>query len=220
LTGSDPAEAQRQRDMMATRIRSMATRLGVSLDGARLQTLTEDALKLGAGEQEISMWLVNETRSGFGTIASGIDSLRAQAANYAVPVSDQTLATWSAQIATGQVSPEGFLSYLKEQAKSMFPALAGAIDAGVSVRQYAEPFIQIAVQELGLNPADIRLNEAKWQRPLTTISADGQPTTMSQYDWTRLIRTDEEYGFDKTPGALADATQVKDTLLKQMGFAA
>lgn len=219
MVGTDPAEAQRQRDVMATQIRNMATQLGVSLDGARLQTLTEDALKLGAGQQEITAWLVNETRSGYGTLTAGQDSLRAQAANYAVPVSDQTLATWAAQIATGQVSPEGWLSYLKETAKSMFPTLSAAIDSGISVRQYAEPYVQIASQELGLNSSQISLNDAKWQRALTNVDQDGNPTAMSLYDWTRLIRTDAQYGFDKTPGAVSDAVTVKDTILKAMGFA-
>lgn len=218
----DPATADRLFTQQRAQLLDQASQLGISLAGTDFDAMVERSLSLGLDQNQITdMLLAAGGQVTPGLLTSTQDQLRAQAANYAVPISTQTLATWAQQIAGGAATPDGFVSYLHEQAKSLFPALAAAIDSGITVRQYAEPYVQIASNELGLNPRDINLSDTKWSRAISGIDpATNTPAAMSLYDWTRLIRTDETYGYDKTPGALADATQVKDTLLKQMGFAA
>jgi hypothetical protein len=143
------------------------------------------------------------------------------AAKYAVPLSDQIVDKWSQDLATGMVDMNVYESYLREQAKSLFPGLANAIDRGITVDQYVQPYAQIAVQELGVNPAEIDWRDPKWNTAIHRIDPKtGVPTAMSLSDWTKELRTNSVYGFDQTQRAQEQAAALGQALLQRMGRAA
>jgi hypothetical protein len=105
-----------------------------------------------------------------------------------------------------------------EQAKSLFPGLTSALDQGVTVRQYAEPYLQIAQQELGTNINAISLTDPKWNAAVNQIDPKtGQRVSMNLSDWTSKIRSDSQYGYDTTEQARTRAAQLSTQLTNMMG---
>lgn len=222
LKKSDPQEYRRRRQQTIDFMVITARNLGVEEGKQRVFILAERALSLGWSNQEIERFLAADVKvkktGNTGATAVTVDSLKKQAALYAVPLSDQTVQMWTTQILRGMVPPESFESYLKEQAKSMFPGMAEAIDAGVTVSQYAEPYRQWAAQILELNPEDLTITDPRIQKGLFTQSKDGQRTSMNLADYQSYLRGLPEYR--KTRGAQEQAAGLTEMLTETWGATA
>jgi hypothetical protein len=144
--------------------------------------------------------------------------LKSMADAYLVPVSDGALSEWSRKELSGEVPQDGFLSYVKEQAKSLFPTLSAAIDRGVTVAQYSDPYKQLAAQVLEVSPESISLADPKWSRALTNVDPKtGDRAAMSLYDWQALLKTDPQYGYDRTQQGRQEGAQLADKILQTFG---
>jgi hypothetical protein len=125
---------------------------------------------------------------------------------------------WATKLASGAVDQAAITGYAQEQAKSLFPGLADAISRGVTVRQYADPYLQIANQELGINTSTVSLTDPKWMKAINTIDPKtGARTSMNLSDWTSLVRSDPTYGYDKTTQASSQAADFAGRLGQMMG---
>ena len=139
------------------------------------------------------------------------DQLKQVASEYLVPISDQVIQQWGQNIASGQVDLNGFTSYMKEQAKSLFPGLTAAIDSGQTVKQYTDPYRQKAAQVLEINPDSIDFSQPQWEKALQQIDPKtGERVSMSLSDWGMELRSNPLYGYSKTQGA---KTQAYDSVL-------
>lgn len=156
-----------------------------------------------------------------GDVAAQATTVKGLANDYGVPLSDAATMDWATKLAQGAITTDSVRGYLVEQAKSLFPALAGALDRGITVRQYVDPYLQIAQQELGINPATVSLTDQKWMTALNQVDPKtGQRVSMSLDDWLKKIRTDPAYGYDTTSKGRQDATQLATTLQAKFGAAA
>lgn len=156
-----------------------------------------------------------------GDLAANAATIKGMANEYGVPLSDMAVQGWAKQLAQGAVTMDSIKGYLVEQAKSLFPSLAGALDRGITVAQYAAPYVQLAVQELGVNPAGISFTDPKWMQALNQVDPKtGQRTAMSLDQWLTTIRTDPRYGYDTTHKANQDASQLATMLEQRFGAAA
>lgn len=222
LKKSDPQEYRRRRQQTIDFMVITARNLGVEEGNQRIFILAERALSLGWSNQEIERFLAADVKvkktGNTGAAAVTVDSLKQQAAQYGVPLSDQTVQMWTTQILRGMVPAESFESYLKEQAKSLFPGLAAAIDSGVNVRQYVDPYVQIAAQTLERNPDSITLNDPIIQKALYQVGKDGTRTSMSLGDYGQYLRGLPEYR--KTRGAQEQAAGLTEMLTETWGATA
>ena len=222
LLQSDPAEARKQQSALAVQMRQWASSVGLTVSADEAMYIA--SLSLGNGESQAE-WQANIYRQY--TQAAGqkptvvVDQLKARAYEYAIPLSDSVMLKWSQDIATGMADMNTYESYLREQAKSLFPSLSNAIDRGITVNQYVQPYAQVAVQELGINPQEIDWRDPKWNMAIQrTDPKTGTSTAMSLADWTREIRTNDVFGYDKTPKAQEQATMLSQALLQRFGSAA
>ena len=222
LTQTDPAEATRQQNMLALQMRQWAASVGLQITADDAAYVAGLSLARGASESEWKGGIYQEFAGVRGQRPSTVrDQMGAMAAQYAVPLSDQTVDKWSQDLATGMVDMNMYESYLREQAKSLFPGLSNAIDRGITVQQYVQPYAQIAVQELGLNPGEIDWRDPKWNTAIHRVDAKtGVPTSMSLADWTKELRTNAVYGFDQTQRAQEQAAALSQGLLQRFGRAA
>ena len=203
-------------------MRQWASSVGLTVSADEAMYIA--SLSLGNGESQAE-WQANIYRQY--TQAAGqkptvvVDQLKARAYEYAIPLSDSVMLKWSQDIATGMADMNTYESYLREQAKSLFPSLSNAIDRGITVNQYVQPYAQVAVQELGINPQEIDWRDPKWNMAIQrTDPKTGTSTAMSLADWTREIRTNDVFGYDKTPKAQEQATMLSQALLQRFGSAA
>lgn len=197
LKKTNPGEYRRQRQQMVDNMVTLARNLGVEEGSQRIFILAEKALALGWSNDEIQRYLAADVKvkatGNTGQTAVTVDSLKEQAAQYAVPMSDATLQQWTTQVLRGMVPMESFQSYLKEQAKSLFPGLAKAIDSGVTVEQYVEPYKQLTAQTLEVNPESITINDPRVQKALFSQTKDGTRTSMTLSDYTKYLRSTPDF---------------------------
>jgi hypothetical protein len=115
------------------------------------------------------------------------------------------------------VTPDEFTDYVKEQAKSLHPGLASAIDRGVTVKAYVDPYAQVAAQTLDVSPDSIDfVHDPKYQKALFQKDPKtGENTAMSLADWGTYLRTLPDYA--KTRGANQMAAQFGNSLLQTFG---
>jgi len=219
----DPAT---QRQQIATQVASLtneAKQLGLVIDPKRLSQMAVNSLRYGWSGQQVRNAMVSEGKFDMsgktGSAALTLrDNLKARASQYLVPVSDKTMNQWMKNVTRGDVSEQDFDGYLKEQAKSLFPGLAAAIDRGVTVEQYADPYRQIASQTLEIDPQQVNFLQPRWSKALQQIDPKtGDRTSMSLSDWQNTLRTDASYGYDKTQQAHQQAADLTTQLAKTFG---
>lgn len=222
LQKTNPGEYSRQLQQKADEIVIASRNLGIPQDNAKIKKLAERALSLGWSPQELQRYVAAEVKvqetGNTGATAVTVDSLKEQAAQYGVPMSLPTLQQWTTQILRGMVPAAAFQSYLKEQAKSLFPGLSAAIDAGISVQQYVEPYRQITAQTLELNPNDLRLDNTHMQKALYAVGKDGARTQMTLSEYTQYLR--ETPDFRKTRQAQESAASLTETITQMFGATA
>lgn len=154
----------------------------------------------------------------FGMAGQTARQIREMAGQYLVPISEQMLEKWTEQIVRGTTDMEGFNSYLVEQAKSLFPGMAGALDKGVTVAQYADPYRQIAARELELNPESIDLNDPRFRKMLDQTDSKGNRVSMTLSESAEYLRRLPEW--QQTRGANEKAASLTENILKTFGAVA
>lgn len=201
----DPATNNRKIANAQASIASQASQAGLNLDASALRAIARNSLRLG--------WTSEQTQQALGhqfhynplsrQQAPVVDQIKQLAAQYLVPISDAHMQQWGSQLIGGQIDANNLEGYLKAQAKSLFPSLSAAIDSGVTVRQYVDPYAQLAVQN-GVAPSstDINWQDPKWQQALFQVDPKtGVRTAMSLADWQDKIRSDPAFGYDNTDQA-------------------
>lgn len=226
LKATDPRRWKENLKAYHDKIVVLARNLGVPMtDNAAIDKLAERAMNLGWDDSQIQRYVAADIKVGAGVQNTGqaavtVDDLRTQASDWMVPISDATLQDWTRQILKGDVPAEAFGSYLREQAKSMFPGLSDAIDRGVTVKQYTDPYRQYAGQLLEIDPNSIDLvHDPKFSKAMfSTDPKTGQRAQMSLSDWQSYLRTTPDY--NKTAQAVDQAANFAETLTKTFGAVA
>lgn len=218
----DPATAGAQAKTMSANVIATSTSLGIHLSPAEVAWYSELAASGGWDQTALTRSLVDNTqrdRFKAGTIGSTKDGLHATAANYGVNISDAAAMTWAQQISTGRQTQEGFEDWTRNQAKAAYPQLTKEIDSGLTVKQIADPYMQIAAQTLGINPETMSLTDPRWQRALQGRDDKGNATgPMTTQDWQRHLMTDPGYNYGHTQNGQAAALQLRDALGKTFGL--
>jgi hypothetical protein len=226
---TDPAEAAKQSGTMGVTISSLGQMLGVPLDAAQTKWLTEEALG-GAWDKnevqrQVAMLAARKTVSA-GTIKQTSAQLNQIAASYGVPLGTQRVFEWSQNIAEGKADQNGFEAFARDTAKRLYPYMGKQLDQGMTVKQIADPYLQIASQTLGVNPDTIDLSDPKWHRALQPPSNPANPagtkpaefnSPMSHLDWQRTLMTDPTYGYQYTDSARKAAFDMTTQLEQSFG---
>lgn len=217
---SDPATARQSVAQQASTLQTMAGKMGLTIDPTRLSNLAETSMRYGWTTQQINSalaaeWHYDPKNKQQNVIVQGI---KGKAKQYYVPLSDGTMETWAKGIMAGTFTEEQLDQYMKDTAKSMFPQLTAAIDAGHTVDDYVDPYRQTAASTLDLPPDAIDFDDPKWRQALEQKDPKtGQVSVMTLTEWKRKIKTDPTYGYDKTQQGVADGAAVANSLLKTFG---
>ncbi len=98
---------------------------------------------------------------------------------------------------------------------SLFPSLKNALDSGVTVAQYVEPYRQMAAQTLEINPDDVDFMSPKYSQALFQNSPDGKRTSMSLADFGTYLRKQPE--FRQTKAANEQAASMTNYITELFG---
>jgi hypothetical protein len=114
-----------------------------------------------------------------------------------------TLDAWSKQI--------------KDAAKSKYAAFANQIDAGMTVRDVASPYLQEMASTFELDQNVLTLDDPIVQRALTGVNETGQPSLTPLWQFQRELKQDERYF--KTNKANQQFTGLATEIARQFGKA-
>lgn len=216
-----PADVAGQRKALEQNLQQMAVGLGMTLTPDRLQVMSGWALKNGYTDEEIKRMVLSEYHYDPKALAQGqtattLDSLKQQARAYMVPVSDAALGMWVDALIKEQQDPASFTEWLRQQAKGMFPPLAGQIDGGMDTKTLLDPYKNVLESELGL--ADVDMADMKYMGQLMQVDPSSGSRTMPNLDqWRTMIRTNPAYGWGKTVNAQEMSVDLGARLAEEMG---
>lgn len=221
LLVTDPATAQQDGQRAAQMIGDLSTQLGLQLTDDQKWNYSV-AATMGQWDATRAKYELLSAGGPTGDMQSGVLGDTAAQVHklgeaYGQPMSDASVMEWSRKIASGASSMEALQGGLQGWAKNLYPALATSIDQGMTVRDYASPYLQLAGTELGINPAEIKLTDPKWTNLFLTQDKAGTQVTRSLQDAQSTIRTDPSYGFDHSSQATQTASQLATQLSQRFG---
>lgn len=220
----DPATYQQNLNNAASKIRMMAAEMGRGGTAWTWDNLAFRALIHGYDEEQIRLVIANEVQgtpltdgavSGQAGQIQGY--LKQLSANYGVPASDQWITTALNRIQGGMDTLEGYENIVKARAKAQYAHLASQIDAGMTVRDIADPYIAsyaqvLEVPETGINLTDPAIQKALQVKDPTTGAFSNKP----MHEFVRELKDDPRW--DKTKNAQEEAYRMVNRLGKDMGF--
>lgn len=217
----DPGTTKEKIRQQTIYLQGLADKEGTTIDPQRLHDLAETSLRYNWKQSQIDASLKAEFKYDPTSTkqASQIGTMKGIAADYMVPLSDDALKTWDKGLSTGDFSTADYTEYVKSVAKSMFPQMATAIDAGHTVKNYIDPYRQMAAQTLDLAPDQIDfMNDPRFRSAIDqTDPKTGMRTVMTLSDFSTKMKTDSSYGYDKTTAGIGEGASLATNILQKFG---
>lgn len=139
--------------------------------------------------------------------------------NYGIKPS-QSFVTTAIKSIVGSDDPAGAKANLeqqmKEQAQILYPALTDKINAGLSVRAIADPFIATYAKLMEENDLNVGLDNQTISQALSHKNDKGEYQLMDIDSFARSIRSKDEWL--NTKNAKETMLSAADGILKQFGF--
>lgn len=216
---TDPAQHARNVAQTRAALALQARAMGFEPTAAWLDRVSKQVTRNGSTEEEIQSLVAAEWYTRYdkkpnaditegtqtGQVATVVNQLKAMAAQYGYPLGDDTLENQTFKVLNGTATAQSFEDTYKTWAKTHFQGAAHLIDAGQSVAEILDPYAQIAAQELGSDKSAILASDPMYQAALNGADGGGM---MSLPAWRTKIRTDSQYGWDKSANAQQQAYQM------------
>lgn len=226
LQATDPATYQRTLLNATDQVILKTTQLGRQIDmptatALALRTLTENASWDDNRLTNLVAGVAPVQHAGGGAYVNNAaqlaDHMTQVAQNYGVPYTQDSMDYWLNAIQLGRDSLDGFESQMRARAKAQYPHFANQIDAGVTIRDIADPYIAQYAKTLEVPETDVTLKDPAIARALQQTGQDGQTqTSMPMWQFTRALKDDPRY--DKTAQAKDDAYSTLAKVGKDFGF--
>lgn len=230
----NPAEARKRQEQAQHNVLLAGIDMGANLSMQQVGYIADLWLQNGWSTAEMRDQIIGYTsklpaaKRAPGQFGAAITKVKQIADDYAMPVSDKEAAGFAQQLLfqgtggdTAGRDEASLRDVFAQRARSLYPSLRKELEAGVTVKQWAQPFFQVAAQELGVSPDAITFNDPKWQALLEgQKSKDG--TTSDPYSlaqWQTKLRTDARYGYDQTNNARLNAAGLAQGLAQMFGNA-
>ena len=194
----DPATARARMHQTKVRLIQTGQQMGVHVDPKRLADMAWRVNAYAWSDEQVASAFRAEMKFDpkkvdkyYGMMAVNAASIKEQAADYGVKIDDKTAFNLMTQLVGRSTSEEGITEFIKKQAKIKYAGLADDIDAGMTVKDYASPFIQTQAKLLELDPADVHLDDPRiaaalqYRDPKTS-----KPAAMSLFDFEKTVKSD------------------------------
>jgi hypothetical protein len=223
LKTSKPGEFKAQRDQLVVKARAISKEMGVSLGegkGSILGYLVDQAQMHGWDEATLRMRIGGSLKGATATFGGQAGEVQQQIRqlyyDMGVPYSSYTVNNAVRSVLMGASTVQAHQAYVAGQAKSRFPSLAAQIDAGMTVRQIAQPYVQTVAQLLEQAPDSITLQDALVKRGLSQRDDKGQPGLMPLWQFEQTVKQDARW--DKTKNAHEEYAEMGRQIGRDWGF--
>lgn len=222
LQSTDPAEYQQKLDAKVTELQIMAQAGGAyfsdpqQLKDLALSILGDPSLSQSTVQYMVFAHAAYTGQQVGGTLGNTMAGVKALASQYYVPISDEAAFNWSKRIAQGASTQDGLEAYMRNQALSKYSQFTDEINAGSTLKDLFDPYVQQTAKLLDVSPDMVRLDDPKWAQMIDTKDpSTGKPRAMTLSEASEFVKRSDDY--DKTQPALDAAAKFGETLGETFG---
>lgn len=222
MKSSDPATWSFTLDANKQKALTMAAEIGASIPGSALDQLAENMAMTGMTDEGLRSLLsgyidFTSDQNLNGQAGMHAASMRKYASDMGVDVSQQAIKNYAQLMVRGMSTQDDYKNFVNEQATSAFPAFAQQIKGGQTMRNIANPYVQMMAQTLEVNPNQLSLRDPTIMSGLNGLDQDGKPTGRTLTDFQTMLRGDPRWR--STQQAQDKTMNIGLNVLKQMGVA-
>lgn len=120
---------------------------------------------------------------------------------------------------TGQLTDDDIQTGLRVAAKLKYSHLAEAIDAGQTLEDLTADYKKVAASVLERPAESIDMTNPDYEKAIAFDDGKGK-RMMTTGEWSRLLRTDSKYGWQRTQGAIDTGRRIAMNIVQsfQRGF--
>jgi len=219
---TDPATWNAQLSAAVIQVRQLAAEIGAAVPDSKISKIARNMLETGMQEDQLRYALgeyVTFTKDGTlrGEAAMHEYTIKEYAYNMGIKLTDQAIKNQAQQVVRKVATTQDFESQIRESAKSMFPSYAKEIDAGITVKDIASPYIQMMADELEIPDHSIDVTTPVIKNALNRLDAKGKPAGVNLYDFQQELRSDPRWA--ETDKAKDGVMSVGVQVLRDMGLA-
>lgn len=218
---TDPATYKAALGAAQAQASEAAVKAGAILSTKQLQKLASNMVNFEWNDAQINNFLgqfvdfqANKTMGG--TAGAAANQIRTYAYDQGVKVSDQTVKNSAAYLTRGITTMQQVQDGLKATAISTYPGFTDQIMAGNTMRDIAQPYIQMTADQLEVPETDVDVWHPKVAAALQQADGKGAPAPMTLPQYQQTLRLDPSWR--KTQGAQNNALAVGRQVLQQMGL--
>ncbi len=220
LNNPDVAASAQSLANIVRSVQRTATRYGISLSDAQAKNLAAQSIQQGWDAATLNEEVARKGRVAgtTGEAAKAIDDLREYANAYGIKYNDDWYANATKAVLEGRESLETFQNTIRDIAKSRYGGFATQIDAGLTTKQAASPYIQSMASILELDPNAVNLDDPTISKALTGVNEQGAPTVMPLWQFERELKKDSRWRYTKNAQDELLGTGMQ--VLRDLGFEA
>lgn len=193
MGGADQQATLREKVAAVKRI---AMNIGVVLSKEEVRFEAMRMARDGDTDAQVKLWLANKyeynpKKSTQGFVRQFQEDLDDLARQYGYRIGSNQREVWTRDAIRGDLTAESFEDEMRTNAQQRFPELNLE---GRTLADALAPWLDTAVEELGVSPEEIDLRESKWTDVIN-------PETKKLYtndEYRKFIRTDSRYGWRTT----------------------
>lgn len=220
LNNPDIAASAQSLANIVRSVQRTATKYGISLSTVEAKNLAAQSISQGWDAATLNEEVARKGRVGgaSGEAAKAIDDLREYANAYGIKYNDEWYANATKAVLEGRESLDTFQNTIRDVAKSRYSGFASQIDAGLTTKQAASPYIQSMASILELDPNAVNLDDPTISKALTGVNDQGAPTVMPLWQFERDLKNDTRWRYTKNAQDELLGTGMQ--VLKDLGFEA
>lgn len=222
MKAEDPATYKATIEASKVAVQQMAVKMGAILSDKAVAKLASNIVNYGWQDAQIQDFLGNYVKFNDKHVLGGMagaafQQLRTLAYDNGVFASDDQLKTQAAYVVKGVSNMEKESANIRGIAMGQYPAFADQIEAGVSMKDIAEPYVQSMSKVLELPDTEVDMFNPKIKAALNRMGPDGKPSPMSLTDFENSLRDSPDWR--RTANAQNQVFQVGRQVLQNMGLA-
>jgi len=220
LNNPDVAASAQSLANIVRSVQRTATRYGISLSDAQAKNLAAQSIQQGWDAATLAEEVARKGRVAgvSGEAAKAIDDLREYANAYGIKYNDDWYANATKAVLEGRESLDTFQNTIRDIAKSRYGGFATQIDAGLTTKQAASPYIQSMASILELDPNAVNLDDPTIAKALTGVNEQGTPAVMPLWQFERELKKDSRWRYTKNAQEELLGTGMQ--VLRDLGFEA
>lgn len=225
LEHSDPGTAILRMNQTRSKLTNMANAAGIAIPEQRLKDMIWRVNAYGWDEAQVADAMALEMKydpkrspdTYTGMMAANASAIKEHASDFGITVSDKQTFDFLQKMVGQDITEDGIVEFIKQQAKVKYAGIADDIDRGMTVKDYASPYIQAQAKLLELNPEDVHLDDPRMAAALQNKDPKtGKNIPMTLTEFEKSVKGDARWM--KTKNARDDLMEGGRQILSDWGL--